>query len=162
MWTVFKVLVEFVMTLLVSYGFLAVRHAGSYLPDEGLNLHVLHWKAKSKPLDLLGSPCVAFKSSRFIRCAQQRVSPCLDCGLREGSLDHLGMELPLTSFLPSEPQEGRSGRVCRSLYHLQGQPSPGSSSVNTCGRSGRPREGFREVRAVTSRVLGEVACVQPL
>jgi len=47
MWTVFKVLVEFVMTLLVSYGFLAVRHAGSYLPDEGLNLHVLHWKAKS-------------------------------------------------------------------------------------------------------------------
>ena len=47
MWTVFKVFVEFVMTLLVSYGFAAVRHVRSYLPDEGLNLQVLHWKAKS-------------------------------------------------------------------------------------------------------------------
>ena len=49
MWTVFKVLVEFVMTLLVSYGFLAVRHAGSYLPDEGLNLHTCTGRQSLNP-----------------------------------------------------------------------------------------------------------------
>ena len=28
-------------------GFLATRHEGSQLPDQGLNLHPLHWKVKS-------------------------------------------------------------------------------------------------------------------
>ena len=27
--------------------FLAMKHVGSWLPDQGLNWHLLHWKAKS-------------------------------------------------------------------------------------------------------------------
>ena len=29
------------------FGILASRHVGSYLPDQGLNLRPLHWKAES-------------------------------------------------------------------------------------------------------------------
>ena len=50
MWAIFKVFIEFVTTLLLYnvFGFLAMRHAGSQLAaDQGLNLHALHWKAKS-------------------------------------------------------------------------------------------------------------------
>ncbi|XP_061029329.1 cytochrome b5 type B isoform X1 [Eubalaena glacialis] len=32
------------------------RHVGSWLPDQGSNLHPLHWKAKPQPLDHQGSP----------------------------------------------------------------------------------------------------------
>ena len=49
-WAIFKVFIEFVTTLLLYnvFGFLAMRHAGSQLAaDQGLNLHALHWKAKS-------------------------------------------------------------------------------------------------------------------
>ena len=42
------------------------------------------------------------------------VSPCLDRGLREGSLDHLGMELPLT-FLPSFRAPGGEVGPCLSV-----------------------------------------------
>ena len=60
MWTIFKVFFEFVTILLMFYGFfffffLAMRHVRSYLPDQGLNPHPLHWKGKSKPLDCQGS-----------------------------------------------------------------------------------------------------------
>ena len=37
-------------------GFLASRHVGTQLPDQGSNLHPLHWKAKSQSLDHQGSP----------------------------------------------------------------------------------------------------------
>ena len=40
MWTIFKVFIEFVTILLLFYvffGFLATRHMGSYLPDQGSN-----------------------------------------------------------------------------------------------------------------------------
>ena len=46
MWTIFKVSVEFVEILLLSY-VLVSWHVGSYLPDQGLNLNPLHWKVKS-------------------------------------------------------------------------------------------------------------------
>ena len=36
----------------------AGRHMGSHLPYQGSNLHSLHWKAKSQPLDHQGSPTV--------------------------------------------------------------------------------------------------------
>ena len=29
----------------LSFDFLALRHVGSYLPDQELNLHPLHWEA---------------------------------------------------------------------------------------------------------------------
>ena len=99
---------------------------------------------------------VTFKSSRFMRCTQQSVSLCLDCGLREGSLDHLGMESPLTSFLPSP---GRGGRAVSVGHSAPAGPAQPREQLSKCGRRGRPQEGFREVRAVTSRVPGEVACV---
>ena len=46
MWTIFKVSVEFVEILLLSY-VLVSWHVGSYLPDQGLNLNPLHWKVNS-------------------------------------------------------------------------------------------------------------------
>ena len=36
----------------LNFGFLAMRHAGPQFPNQGLNLHPLHGKAKSQPLDL--------------------------------------------------------------------------------------------------------------
>ena len=53
-----KPLVEFVTTLLRSYAFglWASRHVGSQLPDQGLNLRVLPWKARSELPDPQGSP----------------------------------------------------------------------------------------------------------
>ena len=73
MWIIFKVFTEFVTScfwfflflLLLFYGFgvflvggalAAGRHMGSHLPHQGSNLHSLHWKAKSQPLDHQGSP----------------------------------------------------------------------------------------------------------
>ena len=56
MWTIFKVFIEFVTMLLllfmfwflfVGWFFWAVRHAGSWLPDRGSNLHLPNWKVKS-------------------------------------------------------------------------------------------------------------------
>ena len=46
MWALFKVFIEFVTTLLLHnvFVFLAMRHVGSQLPDQGLNLHTLHWR----------------------------------------------------------------------------------------------------------------------
>ena len=35
------------------------RHVGSSFPNQGSNLHLLHWKADSYPLDHQGSPGVA-------------------------------------------------------------------------------------------------------
>ena len=51
---------EFVIILLVlCFGFLAKKHVGSWLLDQGLNLCPLHWKAKSG-LDHQGSPVIFF------------------------------------------------------------------------------------------------------
>ena len=36
--------------------FLAARHVGSQLPDQGLKLHPLRWETKSQPLDCQRSP----------------------------------------------------------------------------------------------------------
>ena len=40
----------------LCFGFLAMCHVESYLPDQGLNLHPLRWKTKSQPLAHQGSP----------------------------------------------------------------------------------------------------------
>ena len=46
MWTIFKVFIEFVTVLFLFYGsvFLALRHVGSWLPDQGWNPYPLHSK----------------------------------------------------------------------------------------------------------------------
>ena len=31
----------------LHFGFLAMKHVASYLPDQGWNLHPMHWKVKS-------------------------------------------------------------------------------------------------------------------
>ena len=49
MLTIFEVFIEFV-TVTVSvlwFEFLAWRHVGSALPNQGWNLHPLRWKARS-------------------------------------------------------------------------------------------------------------------
>ena len=47
-WTLFKVFIELMTILLVlGFGFLAVRHAGCWLPKQGSNLHPVNWKVKS-------------------------------------------------------------------------------------------------------------------
>ena len=38
----------------------ALRHVGSYFPNQGLSPHPLHWKADSSPLDHQGSPYILY------------------------------------------------------------------------------------------------------
>ena len=50
MWTVFKVFIKFVSVFVFCFYvsvFLAMRRVRFYLPDQGSNLHLLHWKVKS-------------------------------------------------------------------------------------------------------------------
>ena len=57
MWIIFKVFIEFFTALLLFYVFFvvvvvvlfcfAMKHVGSWLPNQGLNPHPLHWKMKS-------------------------------------------------------------------------------------------------------------------
>ena len=58
----FKVFTEFVTILLLFYvfGFLAARRVGCWLPNQGTDLHPLHWKAKSEPLGHQESPFPSF------------------------------------------------------------------------------------------------------
>ena len=66
MWPIFKVFIEFVTIFLFFFNVLGVvflggrlgkRHVGSWIPHQGSNLHPLHWKVMSSPLDQQGSPC---------------------------------------------------------------------------------------------------------
>ena len=45
----------------LCFGFLTTRQVGSLLPEQGLNLYLLHWKVKSQLLDHQRSP----KSTQF-------------------------------------------------------------------------------------------------
>ena len=47
MWTVFKVFFKLVTILFLLYAFVAMRHVGSLLLDQGWNLHLVYWKVKS-------------------------------------------------------------------------------------------------------------------
>ena len=49
MWIIFKVFIELVTILLLFHvvGFLAERHVGSQLPNQGSNPQPLHWRVKS-------------------------------------------------------------------------------------------------------------------
>ena len=56
----FKLFIYIFLTALgLSSGaqaYLPTRHVGSYFPSQGSNLHPLHWKVDSYPLDHQGSP----------------------------------------------------------------------------------------------------------
>ena len=58
MWTIFKDFIEFVTPLLLFYIliFLALRHVGFQLSDQGLNLHPMHWKQSLNHWTIKGSP----------------------------------------------------------------------------------------------------------
>ena len=60
MWSISKVFMEFATILLLFdvLVFLATRHVGSYLPNQGSNPHSLHWKAKWYPMNHQGNPKV--------------------------------------------------------------------------------------------------------
>ena len=45
-----------VVLCLFFFFFLALRHVGSWIPNQGLNPQYLHWKVKFYPLDCKGSP----------------------------------------------------------------------------------------------------------
>ena len=49
MWAIFKVFIEGITILFLFYVlvFLAGRHEGFYLSNQGLNPHPLHWMEKS-------------------------------------------------------------------------------------------------------------------
>ena len=47
MWTILKVLNLLQNCFFFMFWFLAPRHVVSKLPDQGSNLHSLHWKVKS-------------------------------------------------------------------------------------------------------------------
>ena len=48
-----------IASVVLCAGLLAIRHVGSYFPDQGLNPHLLHWKGECKPLDHPGSPTLS-------------------------------------------------------------------------------------------------------
>ena len=49
LWTIFKVLIEFVTILLLFHVlvFVATWYVGSQVPDQGFHRRPLHWKVKS-------------------------------------------------------------------------------------------------------------------
>lgn len=57
--------------------FLASRHVGSWLPNQGSNLYPLHWKGKSWPLDIQGASgiyswnTISALSQSFLLCINQ-------------------------------------------------------------------------------------------
>ena len=99
---------------------------------------------------------VTFKSPRFIKCTQHRVSLCSDHGLHEGKtrkcIDGAGIIWAWGSRSPPSLhcEPGEVGAVLSVTSPSLGPLQPSSSSINTCGRSGRTQEGFREVREVMS------------
>ena len=48
-WNIFKVFycICYNIASILCFGFLTMRHVGSQFPDQELNVHPLHWKAKS-------------------------------------------------------------------------------------------------------------------
>ena len=66
-WAIFKVFIEFItiLFLLSCFGSLALRHMGSWLPDQELNPRFLHWKAKSWPLNWQEVPTWYFDPSSY-------------------------------------------------------------------------------------------------
>ena len=58
LWVIFEVFIEFVTILFRVFGFLAARHRGSELPDQGSDPHFLHWQVESYPLDHQGTPTI--------------------------------------------------------------------------------------------------------
>ena len=72
MWNIFKVFIEFVTISLLIYVmiffffFLAERHVGSHIPHQGLNLHSLHWKVKSRSLGYICMPPSFFLSIELL------------------------------------------------------------------------------------------------
>ena len=51
--------------------FLALRHVGSWIPNQGLNSQSLHWKVKFYPLDCKGSPGNNHFQSVFMLSSRQ-------------------------------------------------------------------------------------------
>ena len=57
MWATFKVLIEFVITLLLLYiWYFGCKAHEISAPRPEIDPHPLHWAVKSYPLDLEGSP----------------------------------------------------------------------------------------------------------
>ena len=64
MWTIFSLYwICYNIASVLLFGFLVLRHVGSWLPHQGWNSHHLHWKAKPSPLDCHRSPQVNFLTS---------------------------------------------------------------------------------------------------
>ena len=68
MWSILKVFIEFVTMLLLFYVlvFLATRHVGSQLPDQGLNSDPCIGRGNPRPLDCQGSPKTFVLNRKFI------------------------------------------------------------------------------------------------
>ena len=53
MWTILKSLLNLLqycyIASVIYFDFLAARHVGSWLPDQGLNQHPLHWTFREVP-----------------------------------------------------------------------------------------------------------------
>ena len=72
----FKVFTEFLTILLLfCFGFLAMRHAGSQIPNQASNPHPLHWKVESWPLDCWGRPKIYFLREEE-RCSRHIKPSC--------------------------------------------------------------------------------------
>ena len=115
----FKVCIEFVTMLLLFYVlvFLAVRHVGCQLPEQGLNPHLLHWKVKSEPLDPQESPsmvyiltCCHYPSERWCQFIALESACCTIhwprlafAGLKEKNVEKLVAVCSTNTLVPETP-----------------------------------------------------------
>ena len=84
MWTIFKVVIEFVTMLLLFYVLVFWPRGMWYLNSP--NLHLLHWKVKSHPLDHQGSPTtLVLKQQKGFGFADRRNIIQASLVAREGS-----------------------------------------------------------------------------
>ena len=78
MWAISKVFIEFVTILLLFlFGFLATRHLGSQLPNQGLNLHPPALESsQSSPQDHQGGPRKLFLITHFYKMSTVSITFC--------------------------------------------------------------------------------------
>ena len=135
MWTIKKKTKNPLLNLLqysfcYVFCFMATRHVGSQLPDQGLNPHPLHWKVMSLPLDCWGK---VLNFSYF--CFLTRCEPWRETySYSQRVFSSLFHPRFFISFAPQqqEPTEWRRNIVVLPFVHnFQGRTFPECSETTT-------------------------------
>ena len=94
----------------LCFGLLTATHGASFLPDQGLNPHLLHWKVKSEPRTIREVRIINyFWAMLCLCCCMRAASGCgergfsrLGASLVLGLLSSQGAGLGLTRFSSSD------------------------------------------------------------